>query len=70
MLWNGFEIKIHQKTAHYLKSLRNGRKISFGGLEEQPPPLHTLITVYKILRTKSFPQVLVLYTNDNNEKTG
>ena len=37
MLWKRFEIKSHQRRAHYLKPGRNGRPIPTGGA----PPPHT-----------------------------
>ena len=38
MLWKRFEIKSHQRRAHYLKPRRNGRPIPTGGGSRSPPP--------------------------------
>ena len=37
VLWKRFEIKSHQRRAHYLKPRRNGRPIPTGGARGAPP---------------------------------
>ena len=36
MLWKRFEIKSHQRRAHYLNPPRNGRQLAAGGLSRRP----------------------------------
>ena len=37
MLWKRFEIKSHQRRAHYLNWPRNGRRLTAGGGLPEPP---------------------------------
>ena len=49
MLWKGFEIKSHQRRAHYLNPLRNGGRLAAGGgLPESPP---SVIRVKRLLKS-------------------
>ena len=47
VLWKRFEIKSHQRRAHYLKPRRNGRPIPTGGGSRSPPP-HWLGLSYEV----------------------
>ena len=49
VLWKHFEIKSHQRRAHYLKRHRNGGPLRTGGGLEEPPPPHWLgLTLMKL----------------------
>ena len=39
VLWKGFEIKSHQRRAHYLNSLRNGGRLAARGGSRSPLPV-------------------------------
>ena len=38
VLWKGFEVKSHQRRAHYLNPLRNGGRLTTRGGSRSPPP--------------------------------
>ena len=38
VLWKRFEIKSHQRRAHYLNPPRNGGRLTAGGGSRSPPP--------------------------------
>ena len=39
VLWKRFEIKSHQRRAHYLNPPRNGGRLTAGGGSRSPPPV-------------------------------
>ena len=50
MLWKRFEIKSHQRRAHYLNPPRNGGRLTAGGGLPEPPP--SLIRVKTTIQMK------------------
>ena len=57
VLWKGFEIKSHQRRAHYLNSLRNGRRLAARGGSRSPLPVWLGLRSFQISENVWFSSI-------------